>query len=534
MQQRKYFELFASVGRKSSPDKNFPYTVESLLEDMKDARIHGAAIMSNTAEDYSFIFGNREAVSAAKAEQRLVSIAAVPPTAILESGDPAYYDRLLDEGVRAFAVLPKAFHTSLHPKSMRAVAEALMSRGRPLIVVGTDSEARFEQAARLAEEYPDLPIIMQGTHWSSGRLFWEAMERCENLYFEISSNQINGVLKTVREHFGAERALYSSAWPKKSMGAMKAMIEYADISESDKDLIAHGNACRLLGLSIEDFPLYDDADCEFDEIAREADAGRPISVPVIDAHTHMVASEDKTMSGFMMLDADCDAMVRTMDRLGVETAITAPFSGITIDGKKGNEDTLHAALKYPGRFLGFSTCNVRYEEERQDWNRFHEEYPEIFVGVKPYWVFQKYQLTSELCKEWFSYANEHRLLLLVHCDGSDAISNQVEQLSLDYPDITFILAHSGMNFAVARKNAAIAKSRDNVVLEITFTSVARGMIEFLVEQVGADKVLYGSDFPMRDPAPQLGWVCYAKIPAEDKKKILAGNVRRLLERELSS
>ena len=55
------------------------------------------------------------------------------------------------------------------------------------------------------------------------------------------------------------------------------------------------------------------------------------------------------------------------------------------------------------------------------------------------------------------------------------------------------------------------------------------MIEFLVEQVGADKVLYGSDFPMRDPAPQLGWVCYAKIPVEDKKKILAGNVARLLQ-----
>ncbi len=529
MQQRKYFELFASVGRKSSPDKYYPYNVESLLEDMKDARIHGAAIMSNTAEQYSFIFGNREAISIAANQPRLVSIAAVPTTAILESGDPAYYDRLLDEGVRAFAALPKTFHCSLHPKSMRPVAEALMARRRPLIVVGTDTEGRFEQAARLAEEYPDLQIIMQGTHWASGRFFWEAMERCENLYFDISSNQINGVLKLVRDHFGAERALYSSAWPNKSMGAMKSMIEYADLSESDKDLIAHGNACRLLGLSIDDFALYDDADCIFDEIAREADAGLPISVPVIDAHTHMVAAEDKTMSGYMMLGADCDAMVRTMDRLGVETAITAPFSGLTIDGRKGNEETLFAAKKYPGRFLGYSTCNVRYEEDRQEWRPFHEEHPNIFVGIKPYWVFQKYQLTSELCKEWFAYANEHRLLLLVHCDGSDAIFNQVEQLSLDYPDITFVLAHSGMNYAVARKCAALANSRENVVLEITFTSVARGMIEFLVEQVGADKVLYGSDFPMRDPAPQLGWVCYAKIPVEDKKKILAGNIRRLLE-----
>jgi len=528
MQQRKYFEPFASVGRKSLPDKNFPYTVESLLEDMKDARIHGAAIMSNTAEQYSFIFGNREAISIADNQPRLVSIAAVPTTAILESGDPAYYDRLLDEGVRAFAALPKTFNCSLHPKSMRPVAEALMARRRPLIVVGTNSESRYEQVARLAEEYPDLSIIMQGTHWSSGRLFFEAMERCENLHFEISSNQINGVLKTVKDHFGAERALYSSAWPNKSMGAMKSMIEYADLSESDKDLIAHGNACRLLGISADDLALYDDADCVFDEIAREADAGCPISVPVIDAHTHMISAEDKTETSRMSFYADCDEMTKTMDRLGIQTVITSPFSGLTIDGRKGNEETLFAAKKYPGRFLGYGTCNVRYEEDLKDWRRYYEEYPEIFVGLKPYWVYQKYELTSDLCKEWFTYANEHRLLLLVHIDVSDAFFKQLEQLSLDYPDITFVLAHSGMNYAVAQKCADLANSRDNVVLEITFTSVTRGMIEFLVEQVGADKVLYGSDFPMRDPAPQLGWVCYAKIPVEDKKKILAGNIQRLL------
>ena len=56
------------------------------------------------------------------------------------------------------------------------------------------------------------------------------------------------------------------------------------------------------------------------------------------------------------------------------------------------------------------------------------------------------------------------------------------------------------------------------------------MIEFLVEQVGADRVLYGSDLPMRDPTPQLAWVCYAKISVDDKKKILAENFKKILDR----
>ena len=64
--------------------------------------------------------------------------------------------------------------------------------------------------------------------------------------------------------------------------------------------------------------------------------------------------------------------------------------------------------------------------------------------------------------------------------------------------------------------------------ELTYTTLTRGMVEYLVREEGADKVLYGSDLPMRDPSPQLGWVAYARIPEEDKAKILSVNIQRLL------
>ena len=121
MKQRKYFEIYASVGRKCVPDKDIPYKVGTLLSDMKYARIHGAAIVSNTAENFSFIYGNQEVISLAKGNERLVSIAAVPTTALIESGDSKYYDYLLDQGVRAFKVLhQEKYYPSLDPGSMSA------------------------------------------------------------------------------------------------------------------------------------------------------------------------------------------------------------------------------------------------------------------------------------------------------------------------------------------------------------------------------------------------------------------------------
>jgi len=35
---------------------------------------------------------------------------------------------------------------------------------------------------------------------------------------------------------------------------------------------------------------------------------------------------------------------------------------------------------------------------------------------------------------------------------------------------------------------------------------------------------------MRDPAPQVGWVIYANLTFEEKKKILGENMQKILKR----
>jgi predicted TIM-barrel fold metal-dependent hydrolase len=70
----------------------------------------------------------------------------------------------------------------------------------------------------------------------------------------------------------------------------------------------------------------------------------------------------------------------------------------------------------------------------------------------------------------------------------------------------------------------------NVYFEITLTDVPLGAIEFLVELVGAERVIFGTDCPMRDPTPQFGWLAYAHLSEDDKLKVFGGNMRRILER----
>lgn len=527
MTQRKYFEFFAKAGRPATPDKDIPYSVDNLLEDMSYARIHGASLFHN-ATSFSYQYGNSEAIKITKNNNRLFALAIVPTTANIETGCD-YFNDLLDNGVRGFIVLSKsAVHSLFTPKSMEKIAEALVSHHRPLIATNVNSDEQFEKLITLANTYPELNIIMQGISWTCNRQFMEAMDSASNLYFDISSNHTNSLLELTKKHFGIERALYSSTWPTKSMGAMKSFIEYADISDSDKDLVAHGNACRLFGINPANLELYDDSKCEFDEIAMEADAGKPISVHVIDAHSHIVGSGNSMNTAYMP-DRDATSIASKMDRMGVDTTITAPWIGISYDGTQGNKEVIEAADKHPGKYLGFSTCNVNYPDEIEAVKEFHLKHPDLFVGIKPYPPGYNFKLNDAICKEWLEFANEHHLPALIHCEWMN-YADEVDAVAGMYPNITFILAHSGASYQVAKYNAALAKKYDNIVLDITYTTTGRGMVEFLVEQAGADKVIYGTDTPMRDPAPQLGWVCYAKLSTEDKKKILAGNIEKIINK----
>ena len=48
------------------------------------------------------------------------------------------------------------------------------------------------------------------------------------------------------------------------------------------------------------------------------------------------------------------------------------------------------------------------------------------------------------------------------------------------------------------------------------------------DEVGDDRILYGTDSPMRDPRPQFGWVAWSRLPEASRRNILGRNFERLL------
>jgi len=180
--------------------------------------------------------------------------------------------------------------------------------------------------------------------------------------------------------------------------------------------------------------------------------------------------------------------------------------------------------------IGYATLDPNYlsEEEFDRWLvRAYEEWG--FKGMKPYHPRVRIPYNSPRYDRWYRYGNEHRLFCLLHSSGGNFLK-EVADISTRYPEISFLLAHSGGDFPTARERLPLVRERGNVYLEITLTPVTYGVIEYMVRNVGAEKVLFGTDAPMRDPIPQFGWMCYARCSDEELRLMLGENMRRILER----
>ena len=54
-------------------------------------------------------------------------------------------------------------------------------------------------------------------------------------------------------------------------------------------------------------------------------------------------------------------------------------------------------------------------------------------------------------------------------------------------------------------------------------------MEYVVDSVGADRLLFGTDMPLLDAAQQMAKIATSVLPIEEKKKILVLNALRLLK-----
>ena len=241
---------------------------------------------------------------------------------------------------------------------------------------------------------------------------------------------------------------------------------------------------------------------------------------VMDVHTHCGADPACQIAAY-----DAHGLCRTMDRMGVDVACVSGIPALYSDWKAGNDEAAEACAQYPGRFLAYAVANPYYDDCNLEP---YFRYDMGFAGLKIHGYAQgEIPENDPRFFRFYEFANRHSLPVLFHAWCPWEV-DRIAEMAGKYPNMKVILGHSGLT--VARPNAVEAcKKHDNIFCDTTISSACDGVLESLVDLVGEDRVLYGSDMAFFDCIHNLGKIAMSKLTDTVKEKILGLNAKKLFE-----
>lgn len=245
---------------------------------------------------------------------------------------------------------------------------------------------------------------------------------------------------------------------------------------------------------------------------------------IIDCHAHM-----GPWFNFAIVANDAAGMIRTMDLCGIDTIVSSPHTCIGPDYRAGNEEAMAAAAEHPGRIVPYVTVNPNYpaDEIRGEIARWEAQGP--LKGFKIHPSCHQKKADCETYRIVWEHAQAHSLPVLCHSWAGDSLGGPkiLAGLADEYPQVSVLVAHSATNWDMIDEACAEAAERDNLCLDMTGSALLYLALETMVDRVGAEKVLYGSDIPFIDPRPGLGRVALSRLSDDDKRKVLGLNAQRI-------
>jgi len=138
--------------------------------------------------------------------------------------------------------------------------------------------------------------------------------------------------------------------------------------------------------------------------------------------------------------------------------------------------------------------------------------------------------SSQLPREYFRPVldlarSTSRPILLHTGDFSYTAPAMMADMVRNYPDVVFVLGHSG-SLAFVRDAIEVAKAFPNTYLE-TSGMTSPLMLRRAVDELGAERILFGSDYPFWHPAVERARVDSAGLDPAASMLILGENAQRV-------
>lgn len=254
-------------------------------------------------------------------------------------------------------------------------------------------------------------------------------------------------------------------------------------------------------------------------LIEKALAGLPLDgLEIIDSHAHAGPTRGYDR------DHSVARYVEQMDAIGIRrTTISGFMLGTGVRLESMNDFVAEFLRARPDRFIGYCYLNPNYPEFMMgEMDRCLNRLG--FRGLKLHIAFNGYPYDGERYFPMYEFANERGLPILAHCWGDEQV-RQLARMARKYPKTRCLVAHTGAGDL--KINLEEAKQTPNLYLELAYSLGTPWQVERVVREVGAERVVWGSDTILFAASHQIGKVIFARITDEEKALVLGLNAKRL-------
>ena len=238
--------------------------------------------------------------------------------------------------------------------------------------------------------------------------------------------------------------------------------------------------------------------------------------------------------------ATAEELIDSMDRDGIDVSVVLNIGWTTHElCVETNDYILESIARYPQRLVGFCSVQPRSLESAID--EIERCVREGIKGVgemRP--DMQLLDITDdEIMEPFIEVINKHNLILLTHASepvghsypGKGAVTPELlYSLITRYPALTLVCAHWGGGLPFYALMPEVKQAMNKVYFDTAASPFLYSpqVYSQVVQLVSAEKILFGSDYPLLAQSRLLGEINSLDLPDEAKNQVLSGNARKLL------
>ena len=252
MSDFRFIDCNCMIGKRTSLPCFGPQDTAQIKSILVGNGIKRALVYHSLSIEYHPIEGNSMLLKEISGDDFFIPVWTVMPN---HTGEFLMCEDLKHEiarnGIKALRLAPSAgqLNYSISEWSMGEIYKLVQELGLPLMI--DSDQIGWDELYGLLNRYPGINVILTKVGYRSARYLYPMMDKCKNLFMDISMYKNHMGIEHLCRKFGSRRLLYGTAMPIFSPGSAKALILNADIAIEDKRNIAGNNILRLIGEVVE-------------------------------------------------------------------------------------------------------------------------------------------------------------------------------------------------------------------------------------------------------------------------------------------